>query len=90
MKLHYSIECEEEKQMKKIIIGIILVLALTACDGGVNYKIPLDAGDIRITETPEYILTERCKGCNGFGTPIWEKVSVERKITAEQVKEENK
>lgn len=74
--------------MKKIILGIILLLALTACDGGVNYRVRLHAGDIRITETPEYILTERCKGCNGFGTPIWEKISLESKITAEQAKEE--
>ena len=75
--------------MKKIIVGIVLLLALTACDGGVNYRVRVRTGDIRITETQEYIITERCGGCNGFGKPIWEKVSVERKITAEQVKEES-
>lgn len=73
--------------MKKIIVGTIL-LTLTACDSGVNYRVKINTGDIRITETPEYIMTEQCIGCNAFGKPTWEKVSVERKITAEQVKEE--
>ena len=73
--------------MKKIIVGTIL-LALTACDSGINYRVKVNTGDIRITETPEYIITEQCTGCNGFGNPTWKKVSVERKITAEQVKEE--
>lgn len=73
--------------MKKIIVGTIL-LALTACDSGVNYRVKINTGDIRITETSEYIITEQCTGCNGFGKPTWEKVSVERKITVEQVKEE--
>ncbi len=73
--------------MKNIIVGIILLI-LTACDSGINYRVKVNTGDIRITETPEYIMTEQCTGCNGFGKPTWKKVSVERKITAEQVKEE--
>lgn len=75
--------------MKKIIVGIILLLALTACDS-INYKVKLHTGDIRITETSEYIITEQCIGFNGFKKPRWKKVSVERKVAAEQAKEENK
>lgn len=64
--------------MKKILIIIFTVVLLASCTGGVNYRIEVKKGDIRKTYTNEYVLTEICGGCNGFGTPNWDKVAIEK------------
>ena len=58
--------------------------SVASCTGGVNYRVKIHRGDIRKTYTEDYILTERCNGCNGFGIPQWEDVSIE-KIANEDV-----
>ena len=64
--------------MKKILTIIFTVVLLTGCTGGVNYRMEVKKGDIRKTYTSEYVLTEICTGCDGFGTPNWDKVAVEK------------
>ncbi len=64
--------------MKKILTIIFTVVFLAGCTGGVNYRMKVKEGDIRKTYTNEYILTEICTGSDGFGTPNWDKVAVEK------------
>lgn len=65
--------------MKKLLIFLIAALLISSCTGGVNYRVKIKKGDTRVTTTQEYVLTEICTGETGFGAPIWEKVSIERK-----------
>jgi len=62
--------------MKKILLIIFATLLFASCTNGVNYRVSIEQGDIRKTYTEEYVLTERCIGENGFGIPLWKKVSV--------------
>jgi len=64
--------------MKKILTIIFTVVLLAGCTGGVNYRMKVKEGDIRKTYTNEYVLTEICTGSDGFGTPNWDKVAVEK------------
>jgi len=64
--------------MKKILIIIFTVVLFTGCTSGINYRMSVKKGDIRKTYTNEYVLTEICNGSNGFGTPTWDKVAVEK------------
>lgn len=65
--------------MKKILFIVLIALTVASCTNGVNYRVKIDQGDIRKTYTEDYILTERCTGCNGFGMPQWEDVSIENR-----------
>lgn len=62
--------------MKKILTIILATLLFASCTSGVNYRVSVKEGDVRKTYTEEYILTETCTGANGFGMPIWKKVSI--------------
>ena len=64
--------------MKKILIIIFTIILLASCTGGINYRIGVKKGDIRKTYTNEYVLTEVCNGSDGFGTPQWNKVAIEK------------
>lgn len=70
------------KKLIKVFVLLIAVLALSSCSGGISYKMKVKKGDIRTTETDEYVLTEVCTGINGFGCPLWEKVSIQNKNTS--------
>jgi len=65
--------------MKKILLFLIFVIILSSCTGGKNVRFSVKNGDTRITETEEYIITEKCTGCNRLGVPFWDVVSVDRK-----------
>jgi len=66
------------KKILTIIFTIFAVVFLAGCTGGVNYRMKVEEGDIRKTYTNEYVLTEICNGSDGFGTPTWDKVAVEK------------
>ena len=65
--------------MKKIILLAITVIILASCTGGNSIRIPIKKGDIRTTETEDYIIVERCDGTNGFGHPWWYFESITKK-----------
>ena len=65
--------------MKKFFAFVFALLILVSCSGGVDFRIPVEVGDTRVTETKEYIIVEVCESINGFGHPWWKKISVERK-----------
>ncbi len=67
------------KKLIKVFVLLTAVLALSSCAGGISYKMKVKKGDIRTTESDEYVLTEVCTGTNGFGYPSWEKVSIQKK-----------
>ncbi len=65
--------------MKKLLIFLIAAILLSSCVGSIYYPVKVNKGDTRVTATREYVVTEVCSGTNSFGTPLWEKVSIERK-----------
>lgn len=67
--------------MKKVLVILLAIVALSSCTGGKSIHIPIKEGDTRTTETEEYIVVERCTGTTGFGygNPIWEFESVTKK-----------
>ena len=73
--------------MKKLLLIVLLIIA-ASCTGGVNYRVKVQKGDVRKTYTQEYVITEVCDGCNGFGCPQWTKTTVEKLQNEETHKEE--
>ena len=67
------------KRLIKVFVLLTAVLALSSCAGGISYRMKVKKGDIRTTESDEYVLTEVCTGTNGFGYPLWKKVSIQNK-----------
>ena len=67
-----------KKSIIKKVSGVLLVGCIVGCTSGINYRMKVEEGDIRKTYTNEYVLTEICNGSDGFGTPTWDKVAVEK------------
>lgn len=65
--------------MKKVLVILLAIVALSSCTSGKSVRISIKKGDTRTTETEEYVVVERCTGATGFGNPIWQFESVTKK-----------